>query len=100
MTDKKVYAWAYKDFSGNFQVNTLKPIDNLDNVEPLYSIEEVRHVIEHNELPKRPVATVCWDNNDTYKRAYKGAETGGITWDNMLPVYSAEELLTELQKEI
>ncbi|CUW06706.1 hypothetical protein [Leuconostoc gasicomitatum] len=100
MTDKKVYAWAYKDFSGNFQVNTLIPIDNLDNFEPLYSIEEVQYVIEHNELPKRPVAWVRWNDGDEHKRAYPDAITGGMRWENTVIVCTADELLNELQKEI
>lgn len=96
MADKKVYAWAYKDFSGNFQVNTLKPIDNLDNVEPLYSIEEVQYVIENNELPKRPVAWVYSDNISESKLVVTNKP---INLDYK-PVYSADELLAELQKEI
>ncbi|MBZ5958161.1 hypothetical protein [Leuconostoc gasicomitatum] len=100
MSDKKVYAWAYKDFPGNFQVNTLKPIDNLDNVEPLYSIQEVQYVIENNELPKRPVAWVYWDDGDPYKFGVQGINATVHGWEHEIPVYSADELLAELQKEI
>lgn len=100
MADKKVYAWAYKDFSGNFQVNTLKPIDNLDNFEPLYSIEEVQNVIENNELPKRPVAWLFWDDGDYYKRVAQGIDGMMYVWDYKIPVYSVDELLAELKKDI
>ncbi|MBZ5968987.1 hypothetical protein [Leuconostoc gasicomitatum] len=96
MTDKKVYAWAYKDFSGNFQVNTLKPIDNLDNVEPLYSIEEIQYVIENNELPKRPVAWVYHNNRAKSKLVVTKKPINPA----YKPVYTADELLAELQKEI
>lgn len=96
MADKKVYAWAYKYFSGNCQVNTLKPIDNLDNVEPLYSIEEVDYVIENNELPKRPVAYICKSDIDNVRCAVSKIPIN--KWYQ--PVFSETELLSELQKEI
>jgi len=101
MADKKVYAWAYGDGAHEkIRVSNIEPVVIWNIEEPLYSIEEVQHVIENNELPKRLVATVCWDDNDFYKRAFKGDETGGMRWENEVPIYSADELLAELQKEI
>ncbi|KAA8369818.1 hypothetical protein FE414_07210 [Leuconostoc carnosum] len=99
MADKKVYAWAYGDDAHEkIRVSNIEPDIAWNIEEPLYSIEEVQHVIENNELPKRPVAWVYWDNNGDHKRAVLNELH--FQFDNVTPVYSADELLAELQKEI
>jgi len=101
MADKKVYAWAYKDYEDDFQVNSLKPIDNFHK-EPLYSIEEVQCAIENNELPKHPVAWVYW--NEDWREKFVSLEPVKASVleerEHVVKVYSADELLAELQKEI
>lgn len=101
MADKKVYAWVCQDeeYSSCFEILIDEVIAMQYAItEPLYSIEEVQHVIENNKLPKQPVAWVCWDNHYESKIAYQKKPT--ISFNNMIPVYSADELLAELQKEI
>lgn len=101
MLDKKVYAWAIKDVNDKtFAIDTNYPNCELDIIQPLYSIEEVQYVIENNELPKLPVAWVFWDNEGFYKKAVGYKYAVKYPWDNIIPVYSADELLAELQKEI
>ncbi|SPJ44079.1 hypothetical protein [Leuconostoc carnosum] len=100
MADKKVYAWAYEVRGvGVCGVTTIENVEKRDYF-PLYSIEEVQHVIENNELPKRPVALVYWDNTNSYKHAVKDEHALSLSWEHEVPVYSADELLAELQKEI
>ncbi|MBZ6000937.1 hypothetical protein [Leuconostoc gelidum] len=101
MTDKKVYAWVHRNYGEEqFKITIQKPFISWNVLEPLYSIEEVQYVIENNELPKRPVAWVRWNDGDEHKRAYPDAITGGMRWENTVIVCTADELLNELQKEI
>lgn len=102
MSEKLVYAWACRGSDGDKYDIYMKKL-NIRWVQnyPLYSIEEVQHVIENNELPKRPVAWVYWDNyaNTTDYKSVLLREPSELC-DNRVPVYSADELLAELQKEI
>lgn len=108
MADKKVYAWAYLKPADRYNPRILMVekdkrtgliLKDGAKYHALYSIEEVQHVIENNELPKRPVAWIRWNDGDEHKRAYPDAITGGMRWENTVIVCTADELLAELQKE-